>query len=195
MAPDGQERPQRLPARRRAARPADVTRINQGGPFGQLGPDACEGGGPCTCGRVPLRNSGPGDGAVPPVPGLLGGGARGTVREDLGPCSWRGSPGGQVPGVGAHVRPDGAAKAAQIRVGHNDKVGQAGSESGERRPLDQRSLPVPDPETAQPDLMPSPIDWSSRQYGPDHRRTAQYTALCAAYCTGIWCTLASCRSV
>lgn len=57
-----------------------------------------------------------------------------------------------MPGVGAHVRPDGAAKAAQIRVGHNDKVGQAGSESGERRPLDQRSLPVSDPQSALPGI-------------------------------------------
>src|SRR5664280_337339 len=30
-------------------------------------------------------------------------------------------------------------------VGHDDEVGRTGSESGEHRPLDQRSLPVSDP--------------------------------------------------
>ena len=108
MAPDGQEQPQRLPARRRTTKPADVTRISQGGHLGQLGPDACEGGAHAS-GRVPPSNSGPGGGAIPTVPGLLGGGARGTVREDLGSCPWRGSTEGPGPGVGALVRPDGAA--------------------------------------------------------------------------------------
>jgi len=107
MAPDGQEQPRRILAHRRATRPADVTRFNPAGRFGQSGASACEGGA-CTSERVLPSSSGPGGGAVRPVPGLLGEGARGTVREDLGPCPWRGSPGGPGRGVGAHVRPHGA---------------------------------------------------------------------------------------
>ena len=92
-----------------ATRPADVTRINETGHFGQLGVNSCEGG-TCTSGRVPPSSSDPGGGAIPPVPGFLGEGARAMVREDLGPGPRRGSPCRPGRGIGAHVRPDGAAE-------------------------------------------------------------------------------------
>jgi hypothetical protein len=107
MAPDGQEQPRLLLADRRATGPTNVTRGNPAGPLGQLGVNACEGE-VYTSGRVLPSSSGPGGGSVPSVPGLLGESPRGTVREDLGPCPWRGSPDGPMRGIGAHVRPDGA---------------------------------------------------------------------------------------
>ena len=142
MVPDGQEQPQRFLARRCATRPVDVPRINPDGCFGQLGANARERG-PCTGRASTSEQQKPRWWLRPSRAGPYW--CRWTWHGPRGP---RTVPAAREPrrarAWGWCTRPPRRSRrGAQNGVGHDDEVGQTGSEFGDHRPLDQRSLPVP----------------------------------------------------
>jgi hypothetical protein len=140
MVPDGQEQPQRFLARRCATRPVDVPRINPDGCFGQLGANARERGA-CTGRASTSEQQKPRWWLRPSRAGPYW--CRWTWHGPRGP---RTVPAAREPrrarAWGWCTRPARRSRrGAQIGVGHDDEVGQTGSEFGDHRPLDQVGWP------------------------------------------------------